>query len=542
MAALGNVIKLTTAQYNELKTNGSITVGGVTYNYDPNTLYLTDANESAVPVYISQTVSATNSYAYTGVSVTVPAGAYVVLSARAAWYNQAPKAVGIHYNTSSEVSDLARYDRTAGGSCTCTYVGTGYDTYYVWAQWADSDSTNVVLTGFYTMNASDLALLDTPYVHLSGDAMTGDLILKNSGTGTATPRLIFQKGDLLDSNTDWSLNTDTSGTLNLKRLYNNVETIKASIDNSILTVNDALHIHSGSITDTPLIIDQTIGDETYLGLYKNGSAFGYLASDSSLRPKWLPSGGTLMTLMYDWGDNPQVSSGGTIIQPSGTNAISLRTNNAANKDTGIFRLTDDNAYICNSSDEGYAFAVFDTDKTLDFSQYYNAAFAVRSDHAGVYMKGTLSVNEISLPSQQGSEQGTVDGDVVPVQNNHYYLGINDHRWAAVYSNGYYPSSDRRLKKDIKDTELSASSILSKMSIKDFKWKDTDKDDIGVIAQEVLEILPEKYKKVFIDGTEKDEKTMLSISLTPFVMLSLKAIQEQQEKIKELEERIKELEK
>lgn len=47
MANLKNVVYLTKAQYNTLVTQGSITVGGVTYTYDENNLYLVPKETTA---------------------------------------------------------------------------------------------------------------------------------------------------------------------------------------------------------------------------------------------------------------------------------------------------------------------------------------------------------------------------------------------------------------------------------------------------------------------------------------------------------------
>lgn len=43
MTKFNGIMKLTEAQFSELSNNGTITVGGITYTYDPNgTLYVTD--------------------------------------------------------------------------------------------------------------------------------------------------------------------------------------------------------------------------------------------------------------------------------------------------------------------------------------------------------------------------------------------------------------------------------------------------------------------------------------------------------------------
>jgi len=52
-----------------------------------------------------------------------------------------------------------------------------------------------------------------------------------------------------------------------------------------------------------------------------------------------------------------------ITQPAGSNPLELVSFAASGRDCGIFHLSNDNAYICNSADGAYLFAVFDTDKT-----------------------------------------------------------------------------------------------------------------------------------------------------------------------------------
>lgn len=46
MATFKGIVKLTEEQYNTLKTNGTITVGETTVNYDENTLYVTELTDN----------------------------------------------------------------------------------------------------------------------------------------------------------------------------------------------------------------------------------------------------------------------------------------------------------------------------------------------------------------------------------------------------------------------------------------------------------------------------------------------------------------
>ena len=92
-------------------------------------------------------------------------------------------------------------------------------------------------------------------------------------------------------------------------------------------------------------------------------------------------------------------------------------------------------------------------------------------------------------------------------------------------------SDKRLKKNIKDIDYGLDTIM-KLSPKEYDWKKDDTHDIGFIAQEVEEIIPEivKDKKHF----DKDIKTLDYEKLTAVL---IKAVQEQQQQINKLEEKL-----
>ena len=90
-------------------------------------------------------------------------------------------------------------------------------------------------------------------------------------------------------------------------------------------------------------------------------------------------------------------------------------------------------------------------------------------------------------------------------------------------------SDRRLKKNIKEINYGLDTIMN-LNPKQYDWKKDDRHDIGFIAQEVEEIIPEivKDKKHF----DKEIKTLDYEKLTAVL---IKAVQEQQEQINELKE-------
>ena len=92
-------------------------------------------------------------------------------------------------------------------------------------------------------------------------------------------------------------------------------------------------------------------------------------------------------------------------------------------------------------------------------------------------------------------------------------------------------SDKRLKTNINDINYGLDAVM-KLSPKEYDWKKDNRHDIGFIAQEVEEVIPEivKDKKHF----DKDIKTLDYEKLTAVL---IKAVQEQQEQINELKEKL-----
>jgi hypothetical protein len=97
-------------------------------------------------------------------------------------------------------------------------------------------------------------------------------------------------------------------------------------------------------------------------------------------------------------------------------------------------------------------------------------------------------------------------------------------------------SDRKLKDNIKDTSYGLSDVM-KMRAVEFDWKEKrDKaHDIGVIAQEIEEIIPEVVKEV--ETLNTDGETHKVVDYAKLSSVLIKAIQEQQEQINELKEKL-----
>ena len=109
---------------------------------------------------------------------------------------------------------------------------------------------------------------------------------------------------------------------------------------------------------------------------------------------------------------------------------------------------------------------------------------------------------------------------------------------GVYANAFYAASDRRLKENIKDLDLNCLDLVNNINLREFSWKtdETHKPVIGAIAQELRQVLPEKYVHEFIGGQETDDE-YLSINDSKLVYLLIGAIQEQQKEIESLKAKI-----
>ena len=148
---------------------------------------------------------------------------------------------------------------------------------------------------------------------------------------------------------------------------------------------------------------------------------------------------------------------------------------------------------------------------------YAPKYAISSSTAKRYLLGSSLTNNIETTNT----------------NEYCYMESN-----SVYAQYFYGTSDRRLKENIKDLDLNCLDLVNNINLREFSWKadEMHKPVIGAIAQELKQILPEKYVHEFIGGQEtKDE--YLSINDSKLVYLLIGAIQEQQKEIENLKAKI-----
>ena len=132
-----------------------------------------------------------------------------------------------------------------------------------------------------------------------------------------------------------------------------------------------------------------------------------------------------------------------------------------------------------------------------------------------------------------------DGYLAPVTNNDIDLGTSSLQFKNGYFDGtlttdvisnsgsitsatYFYSSDAALKEDIQTIENPLEKVQALRGVS-YKWKDTGRKDIGLVADEVQEVLPELV-------VENEHKQM---DYGHMIGLLVEAIKEQQKEIEEL---------
>ena len=100
-------------------------------------------------------------------------------------------------------------------------------------------------------------------------------------------------------------------------------------------------------------------------------------------------------------------------------------------------------------------------------------------------------------------------------------------------------SDKKYKKNIKNSKVNALDVMNKIKHRQFDWKDIDKhEDIGYIATELKKI----DENFVIEIKQNDGTSTFQINQNTIISYLTKSVQELSEKNEELEKRIIKLER
>jgi hypothetical protein len=127
----------------------------------------------------------------------------------------------------------------------------------------------------------------------------------------------------------------------------------------------------------------------------------------------------------------------------------------------------------------------------------------------------------------GSYSG-IDDHWIPNLGNTYDLGTSTYRWRTLYTNSNpNVSSDIRLKKNIRNLNYGLSEIMNLRPVSySFKTDNENKTSLGLIAQEVKEIIPE----IVVEDTTPEK--IMGVTYSDLIPVLIHAIQQQQKIIED----------
>lgn len=125
--------------------------------------------------------------------------------------------------------------------------------------------------------------------------------------------------------------------------------------------------------------------------------------------------------------------------------------------------------------------------------------------------------------------------LIPSTDNSYSLGTTSRRWSEVWSvNGTIQTSDARLKEQISDINYGLNEIM-KLRPVTYRWKqDPSQLKVGLIAQEVQQVVPE----VVVGNAQSDTLGMNYAELVPVLIKSVQELKKEIEDLKKELETIK----
>ena len=141
---------------------------------------------------------------------------------------------------------------------------------------------------------------------------------------------------------------------------------------------------------------------------------------------------------------------------------------------------------------------------------------------------TLTVGGVTI-SSTGIGGGmtnrlTVNNNIIPDDDNLHGLGESGARWTEVWAvDGTINTSDRRAKKNIDSSNYGLQDVLQLNPVM-YNWKkenDNDAKTIGLIAQEILDVIPEVVR------VPDNEEDLMGVKYSELIPVLIKAIQEQQ---------------
>jgi hypothetical protein len=336
--------------------------------------------------------------------------------------------------------------------------------------------------------------------YMAGGGATSAHVWQVSSSGTAGNAITFTQAMTLDASGNLGIGTTSldlvgsTTSLTLDKTSGNGQLSLAAngtVRGRIFADNSSSELRIGNPTSNPVTFftanteRMRIDSSGNVGIGTSSPAGNLQISGSGDR-SLLVTGGTSGTVSVQLGDSGAAGQGGMSYDNS-VDALFFKSNGSER-----FRINTSGAF------------------GLSGANYGTSGYALTSQGSGAAPTWTnVSVSNAA--------------------NSIMARGASGETYAAYY----YYASDMNLKKDV--TSLTDSTaVISALNGRKFAWKETEKEDIGFIAQEVEQIVPE--------AVNTSEAGVMSINQTPIVAHLVEAVKTLIAQNAELTQRIAELEK
>ena len=404
------------------------------------------------------------------------------------------------------------------------------------------------------------AYLDDDTAHLSGSAFTGTISSSTSST------------------TDSALTLTDAGVADYKFTFPDTSTIRLSTSTSSTKVFDLSNAGSGKMklsvdgglrpitgSDYSLVLESTnelnfynadgYADSNRATLHINYSGTGSTVDLSNSELVVVKGTGSTFAGNVVMSEDKRISIGTWDNSGfTGSNAYGLSIDSElpivhmSDTDTNkkaFFGLSGDNMYIGGNPVDDMVFQTGSGVEKMRIQSGGNVGIndsspgmklTVVSNHSSGYVASFHNDGGVADRYGIRVSAGTDNGS-----GNNYHVscmdGDNDLEGALRVDSGtfsLYDNSDRRLKDNIRDTEINGTDIVHSIKVRDFEWKKSGATHIaGFVAQELKESF-EPASPDSEDDLYEGKPKMMAISRERLVPVLIKAVQELSAKVEALE--------
>jgi len=435
---------------------------------------------------------------------------------------------------------------------------------------ANSTSTGAFTTlnasGVVTANAGvvvDNITIDGQEIDVSSGSLTldiasdfivdvdgGDVFLKDNGT---------EFGRLQSDNGDLNIYTDTSNKDILFKGNDGGSTITALTldmsDGGTALFNNKvgigtfpqkeLHVHQNSGADCDIHMTNNAtgsGADQGLTIFANSGSAGILYRQSA--PLTFSTAST-ERMRIDSSGNVDIKSSNLYLTGSNDRRIKLSDSGVSgvsnSNNTVHIRGDNDNMKLNCAGNGGFIFEENGTEKMRLLST--GNLCVGRTGYIGE-SNIPLNLNSQGFAIGEGTGQNTTANTYrrayFSASNKGLYFWNGNNQAVLTSAGVWTDASDERLKKDIVDIPYGLDAVKS-LKPRKYKIKANDLEQVGFIAQEVKEIIPEVADLTIVEHTDEENGEQYSLSYGHLTAVLTKAIQEQQELIESLTARISTLE-